>query len=248
MPSTIQHPAFGELVPDKWGDSLFTVRAFPYMKSLFEPLDTAEGLSDEQRQWVEQPLDHLEELSAHGRDANVYAALRAQGVFEVYVPVGATAKGVRQVSKEQVAAYEYLTQHEEAVCKNVISVLHRFYRFAQQSMPDYFEHEDYPRDPNDSQLGEICGFDCLTFVRSSASGLSALQMAFRPEWDLEHGLQMAVLRDQVLAVSSDGIDELLSEPEYYEADYGWGPEQMTAEETAALQEFKDHFDPGDRDL
>lgn len=218
------------------------------MKTLFENVDTAEDLTDDQRQWVEKPLEHLEQLSAHGRDSNVHAALRVRGVFEVYVPVGAAAKGMRQVSKEQVAAYEYLTQHEEAVCKNVISVLHRFYRFTQQTMSHYFAAGEYPSDPTDSQLGEICGFDGLTFVRSSANGLSAVQMAFTPEWDPEHGLQMAVLRDQVLAISSDGIDELLSEPEFYEADYGWGPEQMTAGETAALQEFKDDFDPGDRDL
>ena len=58
---------------------------------------------------------------------------------------------------------------------------------------------------------------------------------------------MAVYRDQVLAIGTDDVDDMLNEPHDFEC-YGiWGSAHMTEDERAMLQLFTDNFESSDDD-
>src|SRR5262249_6232142 len=148
------------------------------------------------------------------------------GVYEVSVAVPKSGGGP---SDAQTAAYRHFLDHEEAVCGNVVDALLRYYRFAHQELPDWFEGEDYPTDMSMEALPKYVRFDGIRVSRHSAGGLSPMTLTWDPDWDLEHGLQMMLWRDQVIGIGSD-IDALFEAPATNRADNFsglWGKKQMT---------------------
>ncbi len=193
-------------------------------------------LSAEHRDWVENWPQHIGELSRICRNSTVHAALQSLGVYEVSVAVPPNG-GVP--GEAQAAAYRHFLDHEEAVCRNVVEALLRYYRFARQELPDWFEDEDYPEDISVAELPTYVRFDGIRIPCGSSNGVSPITLAWDPDWDPEHGLQMILFRDQVLAIGSD-LDSILEAPAAYLAcDFPgmWGRNQMTDMERQALQEF-----------
>ncbi|MBT6153145.1 MAG: hypothetical protein HOL01_17425 [Planctomycetaceae bacterium] len=245
MPSPIQHPVLGNLVPDQWNDELLTFREFPHMKPFWYPdRDRAlTNLEQNQRQWVENWRDHTADLSPVCRDGLVHAALQSFGVYEVTLRVTEDDGGVP--IEPQVAAYRYFSEHEERICRNVSDALLRYYRLCRKVCPDWFDDEDYPDDPTIEQLGRLVAFDGFSITRCSSGGMSALRLGWDPDWDPEHGLVMAVFQDQVLALGTDDVDELLHAPDETDGYGVWGPKSMTEAERSTLRQFIDGFEPSE---
>ncbi len=243
MPSPLQHPVLGQLVPDQWNDELVTFRQFPHMQPFWTAgSDEILGdLSPQHRQYVQDYRNHIAELSPICRNMDVHSALQSLGVYEISIRVDGA-----DISTPQAAAYEYFCTHEEKICRNVTDALLRYYRVARQRLSDWFDDDDdYPDDPTSEMLGKIIRFDGFTIVRCSANGIAPLRLAWDPDWDLEHGLLMAVYKDEVLAIGSDDVDDFLDDPTV-SSEYGiWTSEDMTDSERTMLQQFADDFEPAE---
>ena len=241
MSRGINHPSFGKVVRSEFGDELMTFRQFPFLKEFWVP-DSKSALSNpylssEHRNWVIHWEQHIEELSQVSRQSPVHSALQSQGVFEVSIAIPPEGK----VLKSQELAYKIFIGHEEKICANMVDSLLRYFRFAREQLPDWFD-EDHPRELSPGQIGEFIGFDGFSICRSTADGVSAL----RAGWDPEHGLLMGIYKDQVIAIGTDEVDEILGDPqpslEYYSSleyfqERMWGHNQMTLSEQEALQQF-----------
>jgi hypothetical protein len=244
MPSPIHHPVFGHLVPDQWDRGLLTFRQFPHMKQFWhaDPAGTISRLSAEEREWVTHWDRHAARLARVCRNFDVLAGLQSLGVYEVSV-------GVRKdgaPSAEQAATYQMFLDREEAVCRNVIDALLRYYRHARQALPDWFRDEDYPEGKTAEELSGLLRFDGIGIRRRPVNGICPITLGWDPDWDPEHGLVMAVYRDQVLEFGSSGELMVLEDPQEYLANpyLVWGPDQMNDAERAALREFINGGRPG----
>ena len=241
MPSPIDHPLFGRMVPDQWNQDLLTFREFPHMRPFWvaDRDRTLAGLASPHRQWVENWQEHVDELSQVCRNGDVHAGLQSLGVYELSLEV---PKGTGEPSEPQAAAYRYFNENEQRICENVVDALLRYYRVAREELPDWFEDGDYPDNPTAEQLGRLLAFDGFCIRRCSADGMSPLRLAWDPDWDPEHGLVMAVFRDRVLAIGTDDVEDFLCGPDEASL-YGiWGPKHMTESERSTLHEFIDRFE------
>ena len=75
--------------------------------------------------------------------------------------------------------------------------------------------------------------------------MSALRLGWDPDWDPDHGLVMAGFQDQVLALGTDDVDELLHAPDETDGYGVWGPKSMTEAERSTLRQFIDGFEPSE---
>lgn len=249
MPSPIDHPLFGKSVPDQWNEDLLTFRRFPHLRAFWHPdrdrLLASPHLPPQHREWVEQWERHTAELARICRNSLVHAALQSDGVYEVSVQVP-RRNGVPSASQEE--AYRYFTQNEERTCSHLTDALLRYYKFARVHLAG-FDDDDYPDDPSVQELGKLVDFDGFTICRCSSHGISPLRLGWDPAWDPEHGLLMALYKDQVIAIGTDDVDSLLDDPkgtlEYASEDAwegSWGQRQMLESEREALKHFVDGYE------
>lgn len=241
MLSVLQHPVLGKLVPDQWGDELVTFRQFPHMRPFWHPARDELELEPEHRKYVEDYQNHIEELAPICRNGDVHSALQSLGVYELSVQTNEPS-----IAAQQVAAYEYFSANEQVVCQNIVNAAVRYYHVARQRMEDWFDDDDeYPDALTEKTIGGVISFDGFSIRQCSADGVAPLRLAWAPDWDPEHGLLMAVYKDQVLAIGSDDVDDFLSDPAE-ESEYAiWTTEDMTPAERAMRQQFVDQFEPAD---
>lgn len=244
MPQAIDHPVFGRLV---WNADLMCFREFPEMRIFYRDRrgDTEwarSSLSDEERQLVENWRDQPPRLAKICRNSNVYSALQSYGVYEVSVELGERG---REPIEPQAAAYQYFEQNEGQICRNACEALLRYYHVARSLDPDWFEFNDCPECDSIEELTKLVEFDGISISQAHAGGLSTVRLAWRPDWDMEHGLGMTLWRDQVVCIGADvDVEEMADEPDYYV----WGRAQMKDQERAALDELlRDLVLPDDDD-
>jgi hypothetical protein len=242
MPPPSQHPVFGRLVPDRWNQDLLTFRQFPFLRLFWRSNahESLRQLTGQQRVWVDNWPDYVAGIARipARRNADVYAALGARGVYEV--TVNPPRKG-GVPNDAQASAFDYFLKNEESICRNVIDALQRYYNFARAQSVEWFE--GLPSNPTVAQLAATIDFDGVFVCRFSANGMSAVRLAWDPLWDAEHGLQMVLYRDDVIAIGTD-LDEpdALCRPSLAGL---WGPQQMTLAENAARAAFCQSLDVGD---
>lgn len=228
----IDHLVFGRLVPDQWNSSLMCFREFPYLRKLCQedPEQAIQSVSPQHRELVENWRDQPPRLAKICRRSDVHEALRAWGVYEVSVPVAGDAGP----SPEQAAAYRFFEEHEEAICDNACDALLRYYQVARADDEIWFDQNDCPEIATREELFPLVRFDGFSIARSHSEGLSLLILSWNPDWDMEHGLRMAVWRDQVVAIGLDEIYEILEVAD----EALWSPARMTDAERAALKQFQ----------
>jgi hypothetical protein len=228
----IDHPAFGRLIPDQWGDDLMCFREFPYLRKL-STADSAQALkevSQTHRELVENWRDQPVKLAKICRNWGVGEALQAMGVYEVTVPLD----GAAEPSQEQASAYRFFGEHEEAICNNACNALLRYYQVARETDEDWFEDNECPKAATLEELFPLVRFDGLSISRSHCEGLSVLFLEWGPDWDVEHGLRMAVWRDQVVGIGLDEVYELVELVD----EAVWNTAQMTDAERIALKQLQ----------
>lgn len=202
----IAHPVVGRLVPDQWGDSLMTFRQIPPLMRFVGglPTDAMNNLGKSDRQLVESWNDVPEKLVKKCRNFEVFDGLRTLGVFEV--AFDRTSTGTP--SKEQIAAYQYFQEHVEQICGNVIGALLRYYRVARAADKEWLDQNDCPDVSSVDELAPLATLDGVTFTKHHCDGMAVLRFGWNVDWDVEHGLSMAVWKDQVVGIGLEDIHDL----------------------------------------
>ena len=247
----LNHPVFGKLVRTHWA-GLLTFRQFPHLRSFGKDGRASDGkpfiehLDERERKLVEDWKSTTPQLIAICRNGPIHASLRCLGVSEMSVDV--PDDGLPTQAQEK--AYQHFAAHEKEVCEAVVDALMRYYKFARQEMPDWFDYlneEDRPDNPSVTEFARLCPFDSLAVCRGAAKGLSPLRFDWSPIWDDEHGLATIVFQRQVIMIGADLPDFGVDDPKEFLKqceEYGWGRKQMTESETIALDEFVSDFQPG----
>ncbi len=246
----IDHPVAGRLLPDQWGDSLMCFREISGLK-VFAPKHAKEAfqnLDADERKLVESWRQTPKELVENCRDMGLYTGLRSLGVCEV----GFEKTGDVLPSDEQIAALKYFQANEAAVCKNIANALLRYYQVARAADEDWFDNNDCPAVQTVEELGPLVTLDGVSFTRSSCEGQAVLMIAWDPEWDQEHGLNMVVWKDQVVGIGVEDVFDLTPDgpPDYLT----WNRSHMTKIEkesldkvSASLGEYDDEDEDFDDD-
>lgn len=224
------HPLVGRLVPDQWGDSLMTFRQIPPLMRFVGglPTDAVNNLGKSDRKLVESWKEVPEQLVRKCRNFEVFDGLRTLGVFEVAFE--RSSRGTP--SDEQIAAYQYFQEHEEQICGNVIGALLRYYQIARSADEEWFNENDCPEVSSDDELAPLAALDGVTFTRHCCEGQAVLLFGWKIDWDVEHGLSMAVWKDQVVGI---GIEDIYDLSAIEQADFlVWNRSHMTDTEREHL--------------
>jgi hypothetical protein len=224
-----------------------TFRVFPFLRQFGDPDPRAadgqsafKHLEKEERQAVENWANSTAKLAAISNRGLVSDCLRSFGVFELGVAV--PDDGLPTPAQE--AAYQHFLAQEQEVCANVMDALIRYYHFARETMPQFFDwmdQEDLVEAPDATSFARLASFCGLHVGRGSAKGVAPLKFSWSPIWDDEHGLQTVLYRGQVIMIGPDADELLGDDPKGFlkerEDSGDWGPKQMTKSEKEALKAF-----------
>ncbi len=246
----IDHPVLGRLVPDQWGDSLMNFQAIPGLK-LFAPEgadDALKRLDADDRQLVDAWQNPTPKLIKNCRNFDIFDSLRGLGVFEISFVKTATG----EPSAEQVAGYQYFQEHQTRICQNIANAMLRYYAVARSIDEDWFDNNDCPEVSTIEELGPLATLDGITYTNTVCEGLPVLTLGWKINWDEEHGLSMAVWKDQVIGI---GFEDLYDLPDSDASDYLiWTRTNMTPAEREALDrvipclgEYEDDYEDDEDD-
>lgn len=226
----IHHPVLGHLAPDQWGDSLMCFRAILGLKmfvSEYAPKVLSQ-LDSKDRQLVESWPNATEALVKKCRHNEIFDGLRGLGVFEV----GFSKTATGEPSAEQVTGYQYFQEHQARICQNIANAMLRYYPIARSIDEDWFDNNDCPEVSTLEELGPLATLDGITYTNTVCEGLPVLTLGWKINWDEEHGLSMAVWKDQVIGI---GFEDLYDLPDSDASDYLiWTRTNMTPAEREAL--------------
>lgn len=239
----ITHPVVGRLVPDEWEESLLCFREIPPLKQFVAGLsaDALNHLDDNERKLVESWKEVPGKLVKHCRENQIFDGLRALGVFEV------AFEKIRNgtPSEEQVAAYQNFQEHQVRICGNVAEALLRYYRVARTSEEEWFDDNDCPEAASVDELAALAALDSVSFTKHHCEGLSILLLSWQVDWDVEHGLSMAVWKDQVVGI---GMEDIYDLSDLEQADFlVWNRSHMTESEREHLARVSESIGEPDDD-
>ena len=234
----VDHPVIGQLRPDKWGESLMRFCEIPGLK-IFTPEhggETLAQLEPADRKLVAGWSEVTEKLIKKCRNFEIFDSLRALGVYEA----GFSRTAAGTPSDEQVAAWEYLQQHQAAFSATLANALLRYYQAARAADEDWFDQNDCPAISSLDELGSRAVFDSVSFTNQSCEGLAVLSLSWSVDWDVEHGLQMFAWKDQVIGI---GVEDLMEMSDPVVAEYSiWNRSHMTDAERDALDRVSAHLE------
>lgn len=241
----IEVPVFGKVVRANWY-GLRGFREFPFLRQFAGPDPRcADGqlcinhLGKEDRAAVEDWKNSTEKLAV-ANDGLVGACLSSYGVYDLYI----TVPDDGLPSKAQEAAYQQFLANEENVCAALLDALIRYYKFARETQPQWFEwmdSDDLVENPDVTTVAKLATFCSMTVCHSSAKGVSPLQFSWSPIWEEEHGFQSIMHQGEVIMMGTDTGNLVTGNPNQClkeNEEYGiWGINQMTKNEKDALDEF-----------
>lgn len=234
----IHHPVLGHLVPDQWGDTLMCFREIPELKR-FTPSDresTFKRLSHEDQQLVKDWPKTPEKLVKKCRDCEIFDSLRGLGVFEFAFKKTSTG----EPSPEQVAGAQYFQDHRAQICENLAAAMLRYYCVARAEDEHWFDNFSCPALNSVEELGPLVPLDGITVTTRYCEGLPVLTIGWKPDWDMEHGLNMALWKNQVIGINFEDLFELASSSE--SAYCLWNRSRMTPAERDALDQVAECLD------
>lgn len=234
MAKTTQHPVFGKLIPDQFGEELMFFRQFPAMKPFWH-VDSKKQLQDLEpshralvKKWDTQPG----ELPQVCRNYDVLAALQSLGVYEVGLLAAGDNDDVPTAA--QVQTWQEFLDQEEFICERACSALLRYYRHLREDHAAVFEGEaDCPAlAESPADLVSCVRFDGMSLSPELIPGLSSISFGWDVDWDMERGLQMILHRRQVIAVGNSlfGPEDVLGEANFFQG-------LLNEEEVAAYEDF-----------
>ncbi|HEX9998136.1 MAG TPA: hypothetical protein VGB45_13435 [Abditibacterium sp.] len=111
------------------------------------------------------------------------------------VPTNRTSPSV-----EQISAYEYLREHEEAIHKLVLQHIFEDYPNAQEA---YYGEEELalymPNIERPEQLKTLIGLSNVLVLNTIKQNIGYIVFNFRSGWDPEHGFSVTLHKDRIVS-------------------------------------------------
>lgn len=103
-------------------------------------------------------------------------------------------------SREQVNAFQWFVDHQDAVCATVIDAIYRYYVHSRKENPDWFEMNDCPDIEQSDELRPLLELVGLRLRSDSYRKTALLGFSFECQWDEEHGLAVLIHKNTVVGI------------------------------------------------
>lgn len=118
------------------------------------------------------------------------------------------------LSPEQIAAYNYLHEHEEAIQEMVLQHIFEAYPELQEVYYDDDEEraEHMPNLERPGQLSTLIGLADVIILNLAKDGIAYMGFHFHSTWDPEHGFSVTLHKERIVSeVGGPGEIELYAE-------------------------------------
>lgn len=117
--------------------------------------------------------------------------------FELCVNASGDAE---EPSREQVNAFQWFVEHQDAVCATVIDALYRYYVHSRKENRRWFEMNDCPDIEQSDELRPLLELLGLRLRSDSYRKTALLGFSFDCQWDEEHGLAVLTHKNTVVDI------------------------------------------------
>lgn len=126
---------------------------------------------------------------------------RAKGKPRAKFQLCVDASGdAEEPSREQVNAFQWFVEHQDAVCATVIDALYRYYVHSRRENLDWFEMNDCPDIEQPDELRPLLELVGLRLRSDSYRKAALLGFSFDCQWDEEHGLAVLTHKNTVVDI------------------------------------------------
>lgn len=113
---------------------------------------------------------------------------------------------------EQIAAYRFLIDKEEAVYRAVLQGIFEDYPSRRESYGEGAdEWECMPELRHPDELKKFIGLSTVNVLRTTWNGVAYIRFDLEPAWDPEHGFNITMHKDRVIKVGDTGAGEYHAE-------------------------------------
>ena len=208
---------------------MVTLRTFEHLSELNDEVEF-EGMDSNEVYLIENWRENIEKILPIYTQIDVINNLRAMGVYEISANL---KEGRTDLSLSQKKSISHYLLSEERICENAFSALIRY--FSNLDKEEVYFYEELPEKLTKDNIGKYVEFDGVSFSTDVVEDHVLFQMAWRPDWDIEHGLNMLFYKEEVIMMGKEEIRLMLDYPASFFANGTWSIGIMNDDEKLAFE-------------
>jgi len=179
---------------------------------------------------IENWAENIEKILPIYSQFDIIDNLRAMGVYETSANL---EEGCTDLSSSQKKSISHYLLSEKRICENAFSALIRY--ISNLDKEEVYFYEELPEKLTKDNIGKYVKFDGVSFSTHVVEDHVLFQMAWRPDWDMEHGLNMLFYKEEVIMMGKEEIRLMLDSPASFSANETWSTDIMNDDEKLAFE-------------